>query len=120
MASVRERWRFSSDDEGVSLRELSWPVAVRVYREAEAGGLAGQADGACRGSCPPRTPVRRRLRGHSIRHDEGDRQGGPGRGHQQHHGADSVESIVAAAFFGNSRLRAVSIKWLRRVRNDFA
>ena len=47
MQEVPERWRFSFDDEAVSLRDLSWPHAVRVFHDAKAGYLAGQSDGEC-------------------------------------------------------------------------
>jgi hypothetical protein len=47
VVSVPERWRFSFDDEEVSLRNLSWSEAVRVFRDTEAGNLTGQADGEC-------------------------------------------------------------------------
>jgi len=44
---VPERWRFSFDDEEVSLRDLTWRQAVQVFRDAESGDLAGQSDGEC-------------------------------------------------------------------------
>jgi hypothetical protein len=44
---VPKRWRFSFDDDEVSLRDLSWPQAVHVVRVAEAGDLAGQSDDVC-------------------------------------------------------------------------
>jgi hypothetical protein len=45
--NVPARWRFRFDDEEVSLRDLSWEQAVRVFRDAEAGDLAAEADGEC-------------------------------------------------------------------------
>ena len=47
MQAVPERWRFSFDDKMVSLRELSWPQAVQVFRDTLAGDLAGQSNGEC-------------------------------------------------------------------------
>ena len=47
MQEVPERWRFSFDDDAVSLHNLSWPQAARVFRDAPAGELAGQSDGEC-------------------------------------------------------------------------
>jgi hypothetical protein len=47
VASVPERWRFSLDNEEVTLRGLSWPEAVRAFRDAQLGDLVGQADGEC-------------------------------------------------------------------------
>jgi hypothetical protein len=44
---VSEPWRFSFHDEEVSLRDLSWPQAIQVYHDADAGHLAGQLDGRC-------------------------------------------------------------------------
>jgi hypothetical protein len=45
--AIPERWRFNFDDDEVSLRDLSWPQAVEVFRDAEAGELVGQSDGEC-------------------------------------------------------------------------
>lgn len=45
--SVPERWRFSLDNEEVSLRDLSWHAALEAARTTEAGDLAAQADGEC-------------------------------------------------------------------------
>lgn len=44
-ASVSERRRFSFNDDEASFFDLSWPDAARVRRDAEAGDLAGKADG---------------------------------------------------------------------------
>jgi hypothetical protein len=45
--AVPERWRFSFSDDEVSLRDLSWDRAAELFREAEAGDLAGVSDGEC-------------------------------------------------------------------------
>jgi hypothetical protein len=47
MQSVPERWQFRFDDDEVSLRDLSWPQAERVFFGATSGDLAGEADGEC-------------------------------------------------------------------------
>jgi hypothetical protein len=44
---VPERWRFSFDDDEVSLRDLTWPQAVQLFRDSEAGDLSGRSDGEC-------------------------------------------------------------------------
>ncbi|HEY7312102.1 MAG TPA: hypothetical protein VH643_22245 [Gemmataceae bacterium] len=45
--SVPERWRFSLDNEEISLRKVSWADAVKAARETEQGDLAAQSDGEC-------------------------------------------------------------------------
>jgi hypothetical protein len=45
--SVPERWRFSLDNEEISLRDLSWADAVQAAREIEQGDLAAQSAGEC-------------------------------------------------------------------------
>ena len=45
--SVPERWRFSLDNEKVSLQDMSWRDALEAARTTEAGNLAAQADGEC-------------------------------------------------------------------------
>jgi hypothetical protein len=47
VTNVPERWRFNFDNEDVSLRDLTYPDAVKVFRGAEAGELSGQAAGEC-------------------------------------------------------------------------
>lgn len=47
MQGVPARWRFNFNDDAVSLRDLSWAEAARVFRGAETGDLDGQADGEC-------------------------------------------------------------------------
>jgi hypothetical protein len=47
MQAVPERWRFSFDNDAVSLYGLSWREAVQVFRDTEAGDLAAQSNGEC-------------------------------------------------------------------------
>src|SRR5260370_41861525 len=44
---VHERWRFSLDNEEMSLRELSWADALEAAHETRQGDLAAQSDGEC-------------------------------------------------------------------------
>jgi hypothetical protein len=47
VTEVPERWRFSFNDDEVSLRDLTWSQAVHLFREAGAGDLNGQSEGEC-------------------------------------------------------------------------